>query len=113
MLGIHSMMNGVGSFWVGEVFPTGEGGEKRVSWGSLGLTSVVGWVFLGLLVQELFFWGACVFVMGVWTCEGESGDWGGGVPCSSVAAFGRRRVEVVTELISEMMGGGFHQCLRG
>lgn len=44
-----------------------------MSWGGLGLTSVVGWVFLGLLVQELFFWGACVFVMGVWTCEGESG----------------------------------------
>lgn len=41
------------------------------------------------------------------------GTGGGGVPCSSVAAFGRRRVEMVTELISEMMGGGFHQCLRG
>lgn len=48
-----------------------------MSWGGLGLTSVVGWVFLGLLVQELFFWGACVFVMGVWTREGEPRDWGG------------------------------------
>lgn len=45
MLGIHSMMKGVGSFWVGEVFP---GGEKRVRRGAWDLSlwshEEAGWV---------------------------------------------------------------------
>lgn len=55
MLGIHSMMKGVGSFWVGEVFP---GREKRVRRGAWDLA--------------LWSQGEAGWVLGCYPCRGAS-----------------------------------------